>query len=201
MSIMLSQPKSKGVYGNRRFPIQAEPIPRKEIKCQAEMSLFVRRFMMNKMKIKCGLFLFLLLSVWFNTPLSAEGKVGKNFKLFLDVSTYAFEDFAFGSGAELRINKFVSIKSALDFPTFGGRIITLDGVFTFNASKKLKPFFTIGYYDYFFGGNDSQDNDAIKALTFGGGIEFDPISLGVRIASSEGYTSGYFYCSFTLLKF
>lgn len=155
---------------------------------------------MNKMKIKCGLFLFLLLSVWFNTSLSAEGKGGKNFKLFLDATTYAFEDFGFGAGAELRINKSVSVKSTLDFPTSGGRIITFDGVFTLNASKKLKPFITIGYFDYYFRGNFSYDSDAVKSISFGGGIEFDPISLGIRIASSEGYSNTYFYCSLILFK-
>ena len=158
---------------------------------------------MKKIKFKYGFILLFLLIVSFNTPLSAKGK---NLKLFFDITTYAFEDFAFGGGAELRLNKFVSIKSTFDFTGPGGRIICLDGVFTFNTPIRLKPFFTIGYFDYFFKGNQSHDRDAIKSFTFGIGIDFNSkndksgVSLGVRFASSEGTTSGYFYCSLVLLK-
>ena len=101
---------------------------------------------MNKMKLKYGFILFLLLMVRFNTTLSAGDN---NFKLFLNISTGSFKAFAIGAGAELKIYKFASIKPSIDLPIISGRIIYLNTVFTFNSSKKLKPFFTIGYLDYY----------------------------------------------------
>ena len=158
---------------------------------------------MNKMRIKYSFILFLLLIVSFNTSLSAEGK---NLKLFLNISTGAFKALAFGAGAELRIYKSFSIKPSMDFTTIGGRIYYLDAVFTLKTSKRLKPFFTVGYLDYYFEGSSSHDRDAVKSVTFGFGIDSfsengkSGFSLGVRFASSEETIFPIIYCNLILLR-
>jgi hypothetical protein len=166
-------------------------------------ALFVRRFIVNKMKIKYGFIVFLLLMVCFNTSLSAKDKT---FKLFLNLSTGGFKAFAFGAGAELKISKFASIKPSIDLTTHGGRIIYFDTVFTVKSSKKLKPFFTIGYLDYFFEGSDRYDRDEVKSITFGFGIDFYSkkdkagSSLGIRIASADGTSFPIIYLNLILLR-
>lgn len=158
---------------------------------------------MNKMKIKFGFVVFLLFMVCFNTSLSAKNN---NFKLFLNLSTGGFKAFAFGAGAELKIAKFASIKPSIDVPTPGGRIIYFDAVFTIKTSKKLKPFFTIGYLDYYFEGNDRYDRDEVKSITFGFGIDFYSkkdkagSSLVIRIASSEGTSFPIIYLNLIFLR-
>jgi hypothetical protein len=158
---------------------------------------------MNKMMIKHGFIVFLLLMVCFNTSLSAKDN---NFRLFLNLTTGSFKAFAFGAGAELKIYKFASIKPSIDLPTNGGRIIYLDAVFTFNSTKRLIPFFTIGYLDYFFKGNDRYDRDEVKSITFGFGINFYSkkdkagSSLGIRIANAEGTSFPIIYLNLVLFR-
>jgi hypothetical protein len=158
---------------------------------------------MNKMKIKYGFILFLLFMVRFNTPLSAEGK---NINFFLNISTGSLKAFTFGAGAELRIYKSVSIKPSIDVPTTGGRIYYLDAVFTFKTSKRLKPFLTMGYLDYYFAGSSRHDRDEVKCFTFGFGINFyskndkTGSSLGVKIAKTEGTSYPIVYCNLILLR-
>jgi len=157
---------------------------------------------MNKMKIRCGFILFLLLIVGLNTSLSAEKK---NINLFLNMSNANFETFAFGAGVELNFNKFFSIKPSFDLTTIGGRIFYLDAVFNIKTSKRLKPFFTIGYLDYYLKGN-SHDTDAVKSVTYGLGIKFfskkgkASSSLGVRFAGAEGISIPIIYFNLILLR-
>ena len=158
---------------------------------------------MNKMMIKYGFIVFLLLMVCFNTSLSAKDK---KFKLFLNLSTGGFKAVAFGAGAELKIAKFASIKPSIDVPTHGGRIIYFDTVFTVKSSKKLKPFFTIGYLDYYFEGNDRYDRDEVKSITVGFGVNFYTkkdiagSSLGIRIAFAEETSFPIIYLNLILLR-
>jgi len=166
-------------------------------------ALFVRRFIMKKMKIKYGFIVFLLLMACFNPSLSAKDN---NLKFFLNLTTGSFKAFAFGAGAELKIYKFVSIKPSIDLPANGGRIIYFDTVFTLKSSKKLKPFFTVGYLDYYFEGNASYDRDEVKSITFGFGVNFYSkkdkagSSLGVKIANADGTSFPIIYLNLVLFR-
>ncbi len=74
------------------------------------------------------------------------------------------------------------------------------------GGDRLKLFFTVGYLDYYFEGNDRHDRDEVKSFTFGGGIQFrskkdkDGASLGVRIATADGTSFPIIYLSFNFLR-
>ena len=155
---------------------------------------------MNKIKMKYGFILFLSLIVGFNTSLSAKGN---NLNLFLELSTTGL-----GGGVELKLYNNVSLRSSLDMPGFeGGLFFNIDGVYTTYTSKIVKPFFTIGYFDYYFKGNSRYDNDAIKSFTFGLGIKFytkknkASAAAGVKIATAEDASFPIIYCDFIFQGF
>jgi hypothetical protein len=165
--------------------------------------LLKRRSMMNKIKIKSSFILLFLLMVGFNTSLSAKGD---RFKLFFNLSTGGFKAFTFGAGAELKLLPSLSLRPSVDMVINGGRIFYFDAVLSPKSSKKLQPFFTVGYLDYYFEGSDRHDRDEVKSFTVGGGIHFPSkkknggASLGVRIATADGSAFPIIYLSLNFLR-
>ena len=160
---------------------------------------------MYKDKKKFGFVIFFLLILTLFPSLSAKEKdTALNF--FLNMTTGTFEAFAFGGGVDINFYKFFSIRPSIDLSTTGGRIIYVDSVFAATATKRIKPFFTVGYFDYYFKGSNRHDRDAIKSITFGVGINFYSkkekwtSSLGVRFFREDETSYPLFYLNFVLFK-
>lgn len=158
---------------------------------------------MNKMKIRFGFVLLVLLILSFDTSLSAKNS---KINFFLNLSSGNFTAFTYGAGANIKIYKIFSLKPSIDFTSIGGRILYLDALLKIRSSKKIKPFLTIGVLDYYFKGNNQHDSDAIKSITFGFGFDFYSkkdkynTSLGLKIASTDGTSFPIVYLNLIFLS-
>ncbi len=92
---------------------------------------------MNKMKIRFGFVLLVLLIFSFDTSLSAKNS---KINFFLNLSSGNFTAFTYGAGADIKIYKFISIKPSIDFTSIGGRILYLDTVLKMRSPKKINSF-------------------------------------------------------------
>ncbi|MCP4218255.1 MAG: hypothetical protein GY765_26705 [bacterium] len=151
------------------------------------------------MKTRIAWLLLVLFTLGLSTSLPAkEKKVG----IFLNLTTGTFNAFALGAGVKVNIFKSISIKPGIDITGSGGRILHLDAIVAPNSSGRLRPFFSIGIFDYSFKGDWDHDSDAIRSLAFGLGLDFyskkdtHTASVGIKLIREDDQTYPLFFVNF-----